>query len=256
MSKRILIIGDTQCKPNESLQYLSYIGQYIVDKRPDYVVHIGDHFDFPSLSSYDKGKKSFEGRRLKSDIEAGLQGMKALMSPLHSLQEKQRTNKKKVYSPELHFCLGNHEYRFDRLAEDTPELAGFVGTELLGLEEFGWSVHPFLKPVELEGIYFVHYLANPFTGKPYSGTAMNQLKTVGRSFVVGHKQCLDIAIRPTIDGGHQLGVVCGACYPFDESYKGYQGNNHFRGLIMLHEVENGFGLPMPISLNYLEKRYG
>ena len=49
--KRILVIGDTQCKPEEDLSYMSAIGKYIVDKRPDVVVHIGDHFDFPSLSS-------------------------------------------------------------------------------------------------------------------------------------------------------------------------------------------------------------
>lgn len=253
--RKILVIGDTQCKPEEDLSYMSAIGKYIVDKRPDVVVHIGDHFDFPSLSSYDKGKKSFEGRRLKADIEAGIKGMDNLLAPLKRLQDKQRANKKKVYTPEMHFCTGNHEHRATRLSEDIPELDGFVGIELLGLEDYGWNVHPFLKPVEIDGIFFVHYLANPFSSKPYGGTAMNQLKTVGRSFVVGHKQCLDISIRPTIDGGHQLGVVVGACYPFEEKFKGWQGNNHFRGVVMLHEAENGFALPMPVSLNYLMARY-
>ena len=94
------------------------------------------------------------------------------------------------------------------------------------------------------------------SGKPYSGTASSILKTVGKSFVVGHKQVLDITIRPTIDGKQQIGIVNGACYDFDEGYKGYQGNNHFRGIIMLHEVEDGFGLPMPVSLEFLKKKYG
>lgn len=209
--RKILVIGDTQCKPDEDLSYMSAIGNYIVSKRPDVIVHIGDNFDFPSLSTYDKGKRSFEGRRLKDDIEAGKEGLKLLLSPLKKLQNKQRQNKKKPYNPRLVFTLGNHENRFDRLAEDMPELAGYVGTNTLGLEGMGWEVVPFLKPIDIEGIYFVHYLANPMTGKPYGGVALNQLKTVGRSFVVGHKQCLDIAIRPTLDGKHQLGVVVGAC---------------------------------------------
>ena len=97
--KRILVIGDTQCKPEEDLSYMSAIGKYIVDKRPDVVVHIGDHFDLPSLSSYDKGKKSFEGRRLKADIEAGVKGMDNLLMPLKKLQDKQKANKKKIYLP-------------------------------------------------------------------------------------------------------------------------------------------------------------
>lgn len=243
---KICIIADTQCKSEESQEYMSWIGKYIDDKRPDVIVHIGDHYDCPSLSSYDKGKKSFEGRRLKHDIEAGTEGMRLLLSEFISDD----------YKPRLVFCLGNHEERIDRLANDMPELSGFVGTELLPLADMGWEVYPFLKPAEIEGIYFVHYLANPFTGRPYSGTALNQLKTVGRSFVVGHKQCLDIAIRPTIDGKHQIGIINGAAYPFDESYKGFQGNNHFRGITMLHEVKDGFGLPMFVSMDYLKSRYG
>ena len=256
LSKKILVIADTQCKPDHDLSYMKAIGEYIAAKRPDIIVHIGDHYDFPSLSSYDRGKASFEGRRLKADIEAGNRGMELLMEPIWKLQRGQRQYKKKVYQPQMVFCTGNHEARFDRLASDMPEMQGFVGMDTINLERFGWEVHPFLKPVEIEGIFFVHYLANPFTGKPYGGTAMNQLKTVGRSFVVGHKQTLDIAIRPSLDNKMQIGIVNGACYPFDEDYKGFQGNNHFRGLTVLHDVKDGFGNPMMVSLEYLMEKYG
>ena len=242
---KICIVADTQAKPNVSLEYMKWIGKYIFDKKPDVVVHIGDAYDFESLSSYDKGKKSFEGRRLKADIEAGNESMKLLLAEFQ----------KDGYNPRLVFCMGNHEARFDRLADEMPELDGFVGTGTLPLAEMGWEVQPFLKPINIEGIFFVHYLANPMTGKPYGGTAMNQLKTVGNSFVVGHKQCLDVAIRPTLDGKHQIGIINGAAYDFEEPYKGYTGNNHFRGITMLHEVKDGFGLPMFISLDYLKKRY-
>jgi hypothetical protein len=243
--KKILVIADTQAKPNVSLDYMKWIGKYIFDKKPDIVVHIGDAYDFESLSSYDKGKKSFEGRRLKADIEAGNKSMELLLAEFQ----------KDGYNPRLVFCSGNHENRFDRLADNMPELDGFVGTDTLPLAEMGWEVQPFLKPINIEGIFFVHYLANPMTGKPYGGNAMNQLKTVGNSFVVGHKQCLDVAIRPTLDGKHQIGIINGAAYDFHEAYKGETGNNHFRGITMLHEVTDGFGLPMFISLDYLKNRY-
>ena len=242
---KICIVADTQAKPNVSLEYMKWIGKYIFDKKPDIVVHIGDAYDFESLSSYDKGKKSFEGRRLKADIEAGNESMRLLLAEFQ----------KDGYNPRLVFCSGNHENRFDRLADDMPELDGFVGTDTLPLAEMGWEVYPFLKPAVIENIFFVHYLANPMTGKPYGGTAMNQLKTVGNSFVVGHKQCLDVAIRPTLDGKHQIGIINGAAYDFEEPYKGYTGNNHFRGITMLHEVKDGFGLPAFISLDYLKRRY-
>jgi hypothetical protein len=238
------------------LNYLSAIGEYIASKKPDVIVHIGDHFDFESLSSYDKGKKSFEGRRVKADLDVGHEGMKLIMEPIQRLQNAQRKAKKKVYDPKMVFCLGNHEARADRFANDNPEFTGFLGTEQLGLEQYGWKVYPYLQPAVIDGINYVHYLANPFTGKPYGGSALNQLKNVGCSFVVGHKQLIDCAIRPTLEGKMQIGIINGACYPFDEPYKGHQGNYHFRGLTMLHEVKDGFGCPMFVSLDFIMDKYG
>ena len=242
----ILVIADTQAKSEEDLEYLLWIGKYIADKKPDVIVHIGDHFDMPSLSSYDKGTSKIEGKRLYKDIEAGVEGFKLLNLELE---------KHKDYHPRKVFCLGNHEERLDRYVNEHPELQGTLGTDKLPFAKYGWEVHPFLKPVEIEGIFFVHYLANPMSGKPYGGSAMNILKTVGRSFVVGHKQCLDIAIRPTIDGKQQLGIVNGACYDHFESYKGFVGNNHFRGLTVLHECSDGFAVPMFVSLDYMKDKY-
>ena len=242
----IVIIADTHAQSEEDLEYLLWIGKYIADKKPDIIVHIGDHFDMPSLSSYDKGTSKIEGKRLYKDIEAGVEGFKLLNLELE---------KHKDYHPRKVFCLGNHEERLDRYVNEHPELQGTLGTDKLPFAKYGWEVHPFLKPVEIEGIFFVHYLANPMSGKPYGGSAMNILKTVGRSFVVGHKQCLDIAIRPTIDGKQQLGIVNGACYDHFESYKGFTGNNHFRGLTVLHECSDGFAVPMFVSLDYMREKY-
>jgi len=253
---RIAVIGDLQCNPAHDLTYCSAVGEYIVSQRPEVIVNIGDHFDFPSLSFYDKGKRAIEGRRLIADIEAGLEGMQRLLAPLRALQAQQRTNKQKVYKPRMVFCMGNHEDRFDRMQNDQPALDGFVGMHTIDLESMGWEVHPFLKPVNIKGIMFVHYLANPFSGKPYGGGAANQLKHVGVSYVVGHKQTLDIAMQPVLNGKIRLGIINGACYPHDENYKGHQGNNHFRGIIILNEAADGFALPMPVSLDYMMKRYG
>lgn len=253
---RVLVVPDTQAKPGVDLSYMSWIGEYIVSKRPDVIVHLGDAFDFPSLSSYDKGKLSFEGRRLREDIAVGKESLERLLLPLRQLQQRQKFFKKKVYQPRMVFCLGNHCERLARVAQTASEFEGFIGYELLGLEDMGWEVHDFLKPVEIQGINFVHYLANPFTGRPFSGSAMNQLKNVGKSFVVGHKQTLDVAIRPTLDGSMQIGIVCGACYPFPESYKGHQGNHHFRGLILLNDAHDGYADACFVSLSFLERKFG
>lgn len=256
MSSRILVIPDAQVKEGVSTDHLEWCGKYLVEKRPDYVVCLGDFFDFPSLSMYDKGTLSFEGRRLKADIETGKAAMERMLAPLKELQKQQRDNRKKVYNPKMVFTMGNHCERLMRVCKHSPEFEGFIGYELLELEKHGWEVYDFLKPAEIEGIYFVHYLANPFTGKPYGGSALSMLKNVGKSFVQGHKQILDVSVRPTIDGSMQLGIVAGAFYEHYEHYKGPTGNIHWRGMLMLNNVKEGYGDPCFISIDYLRKKYG
>ena len=132
-------------------------------------------------------------------------------------------------------------------------MEGFVGYHLLNLSD--WEVHDFLKPVEVNGVWFTHYLQNQLTGKPLGGSALNMLKTVGQSFVVGHRQVLDVAIRPVLSGGLQIGIICGASYLHKEDYMGWTGNNHFRGITMLHNVINGFGNPSFVDTQYLVDNY-
>lgn len=242
----IFVIGDTQCKQGVDLEYMSWIGYYIAKKRPDVIVHIGDNWDLTALSSYDKGQLSAEGKRLNLDIEAGTKGLELIDAEIAKV---------KGYAPRKVITFGNHEHRADRFVQENPELEGLIGTEVLAATIPTWEVHPFLKPVQIHGIFFQHFVANPMSGKPYGGTVQNILKNSGNSFVMGHKQVLDIAIRPTLDGRHQLGVIVGACYKHDEGYKGYQGNNHFRGCVMLTEVTDGYALPSPVSLEYMQKVY-
>ena len=73
MSKH-LVIPDVQAKPGDDFNFLSWIGKYCAREHPDVIVQIGDFADMPSLSEYDKGKKSFEGRSYKKDIVTGKQG--------------------------------------------------------------------------------------------------------------------------------------------------------------------------------------
>jgi hypothetical protein len=242
----IFVISDLQVTPDISLDYCRELGAYLARKQPDVIVCIGDLFDLESLSFYDKGKRAFEGRRLIKDIEAGKAALKLITDPLKAV---------KGYEPELHVTLGNHEDRIQRLANDQPELEGFVGTHCLGYEDFGFTVHPFLKPVEIQGILFSHYFANEFTGKPVGGNAKKLLDVIGQSFVAGHQQKLDMAVKNLYIGDMQVGVVCGAGYAHDEAYKGYCGNNHFRGHVMINEVLNGFGVASPVSINHIKNSF-
>lgn len=248
-----MVIPDIQARPGIDLDYLAWIGEYIIDKKPDVLICIGDFADMPSLCSYDKGKKSFEGRRYKADIAAAKKAMDMLLRPMQEHNRHQRALHRQIYKPRMILTLGNHEERIIRVCETQPELDEVVGYHDLPYQN--WEVFDYLKPIEIDGVMYVHYLANPMSGKPYAGTALNQLTKVGKSFIVGHKQTLDIATRFTIGGTQQWGIVAGAAYPHFENYKGYQGNDHWRGIIFLHRVIDGSFDPMFISLDYLKDRY-
>lgn len=252
-----LVIFDTQCRPDISLNYLRWIGQYIVRKRPNVIVHIGDHADMESLSSYDKGMRSAEGKRVHEDIRWAVGGMKALLTPLWELQEQQRVNGEEVYSPRMVLTLGNHEHRIDRHVNANPEMHGFLSTDDLQYAEMGWEVAPFLTPVEIDGIHYCHYFPNVMTGKPLGGTAANMLTKIGTSFTMGHQQLLDVAVRTLqTTGQQQWGVKCGASYVHEEGYKGVQGNKHWRGIMVKHNVKDGSYDPLFISMQWLEEQYG
>lgn len=254
MTKHFLI-PDTQVKDGVETHHLEAAGNYIVEKRPDVIVHIGDHWDMPSLSSYDKGKKSMEGRRVMKDIVAGQDAMDRLLSPLRTLQAKQKQNKKKVYSPRMVFTVGNHEERILRHVNNNPELDGHLGLEELGLEEMGWEVHNFLEPVIIDGIMYAHYFYNPMSGRPYGGTVNNKLNKVKTSFTMGHQQGIQIANETNNAGTKMWGLVAGSFYKHHENYIGPQGNDHWRGVVMKHNVKDGDYSPCIVDIDYLIKRY-
>jgi hypothetical protein len=234
--KKLLLIPDTQVKPGVETDHLRALGEFIVEERPDAIVHIGDHWDMPSLSSYDRGTAKSEGRRVREDIEAGNRAMQLLLAPLRNLQSSQRANRKRVYTPEMHFTVGNHEERITRYENHHPEVQGALGWNTLDFT--GWTVHPFLQPIVLGGVEFCHYFYSPLSGKPYGGSAEYSLGKIKRSFVQGHEQGFKYHIEAV--GDRRIhGLVAGSFYTHDEEYKGPQANNHWRGFCVLHNVDNG-----------------
>ncbi|MCR4307643.1 MAG: hypothetical protein NUV80_03710, partial [Candidatus Berkelbacteria bacterium] len=161
--------------------HLLAAGRYIVDKKPDIVVCLGDFWDMPSLSSYEKpGSKSFEGRRYKDDVETGNIAMKLLLTPLNEFNDTRSRYKEKKYSPRMVFLMGNHEERIKRAINANPaHLEGIIGYGDLALD--GWEVHEYQEIVEIEGILFSHNFVNPYslTKNVLSGTIDNKLQKIG-----------------------------------------------------------------------------
>jgi hypothetical protein len=249
------VIPDTQCRPGLTYEHLTGAGNYIAAKQPQRIIHLGDHWDMNSLSSYDMSTRKHHGKFFYEDIEAGKEGMAALMKPIKELQERQRKNGKKIYKPDMHFMIGNHEQRIERYVNNNPEMWGFLNYDSFGLEADGWQVHDFLDPVVLDGVAYAHYFYNPNSGRPYAGMCSTRLKNIGFSFTMGHQQGKDQAERYLSNGQAHRALVVGSFYQHDEDYKGYQGNEHWRGCIYKHEVHKGNYDIMELSLKYLMEKW-
>lgn len=250
-----LIIPDTQCKEGVPLEHLEWAGHYIVDKKPDTVIMIGDFADMESLSSYDVGKKSFEGRRYKMDIEVAKYSMELLLKPLNDFNARAKKNKEKQYNPRLVLTLGNHEDRISRAVEADPKLEGVLQLSDLGYESYGWEVYPYLEPVIIDGVAYCHFFTSGTMGKPVTSAAA-LLSKKHQSCVMGHVQGRQIAYGTRADGTQITGLFVGGYYLHDEAYLKWQGNKHWRGLWVLHEVQDGSFDEMPVSMRYLQRKYG
>lgn len=238
-----LVIPDTQDREGVPKHHLSWIGQYIVDRQPDVVVHLGDHWDMPSLSGFDKpGSHAMEGRRYALDVAAGNEGIELLRAPARRAEIR----------TEFHLLTGNHEQRIETALENDPKLIGAIG--LGDLKAPGWTRHGFLEPVWLDGVCYSHYFYQPMTGRPFTGTVENRLRQLGHSFSMGHQQTLLYGIR-YVAGRSQHGLVAGSAYCHDEDYKGPQGNAHWRGVVVKHEVDRGSYNPMFVSFEWLCRNY-
>lgn len=251
---KILVIPDQQVKPGVDTTYIDHLAQYILDKQPDVIVNLGDLADMPSLSSYDVGKKAFEGRRYKDDVESVINAQMRLFTPLAQYQERQRINKKKVYDPRTIILLGNHENRINRAVNNDPKLDGVLSVDDLGYKSFWNEVYPFLDVVEINGVAFSHYFTTGLAGRP-SSTANAQLNKQHQSCIAGHQQGLQIAMANNAAGKRITSIIAGSCYTHDEEYLGVQGNKHWRGVLMLHSVKDGEFDLVSVPLDYLEKKY-
>jgi len=249
IGKSICVIPDVQAKPGVDISHLTWIGNYLAEKRPDNIVCIGDFNDIPSLSSYDIGKAEAEGKRYSEDIKFGKHAMGELLAPI----KKHNQHSRYKYNPKKDFTLGNHEEgRILRTIEENPRLIGTMSVDDLGYKEFGWKVHPFLKVVKIEGIEFSHYFTSGSMGRPVSSAAV-LLRERQCSAIMGHSQYTDIAFHRKTGN---IGLFVGTCYLHNEIYLGEQGNNQRRQIVMLHEVDGtGYFDPMFVSLKFLKENY-
>ncbi len=247
-----LVIPDTQIKPGVCTDHIGWAGQYIREHRPGVIVILGDWYDYPSLSRYDKGTAQGQAKFVSADEDAGDNALKRLIKPWIGLR---------TYSPQLEFLLGNHENRKAKYLNEHPELFGTLPSFSPAMDVYGWRVHSFLDPVYIDGVCYSHFFPRGADGsvnqqKNGSPNSKVQLQRQMTSCTAGHKPGFDYTCRPYPPGGNMHSIIAGSFYMHDLGYRKGDGNNHWNGIIHKRRVSEGDYDLQTISVDLLEESYG
>lgn len=252
MSKTILVIPDPHAHPDHDNSRADLLANLIIDVRPDIVVNLGDAADMASLSSYDKGKRSFQGKSYRKDLDAHLEFQSRMWDPV-------RARKKKLpYSLVLE---GNHEHRIEKALDLSPELEGTIGFSDLAFDEYYDQVVRYRggSPgrVNIEGVTFAHYLPSGVMGRPIGGLhpASSLLSKQFKSCVVGHLHTADYSIATDGDGRKIHGLVAGVFTDYDFDWAGDVSHLYWRGVVILNNVADGNFDPEFVSIDRLKRIY-
>lgn len=254
-----LVWPDSHTKPGISTDRFEILANYVLETKPDTIIELGDFADMASLSSYDQGKKSFEGRRYNADIEAARNARERFEAVIRNYNQSRRRARKEQYCPRKVSLLGNHEDRIRRACELAPQLEGTISAADIGTAELGWEVHPFLDVVVIDGIAYSHYFTSGVLGRSIGGehAADTLLTKQFMSCTSGHSHLRDFSERTLANGNKIVGLFAGCFLALDqrEEYAGNGNNLYWKGIVECKDVRDGFYNPNFISLEELYKKY-
>ena len=242
-----LIIGDSHDEPNVAQDRFRWLGKFAADLKPNTIIDLGDFANMGSLSRFDVGKRAAEGKRYADDIASAIRARKLINGGLRRLKHK----------PRLIALEGNHEYRITKATDEQPSLYGHMSTGDLQLTELGWEHYPFKVPVNVDGVLYCHYFSGG-NGNPIGGTNLGAsiLRHNIMSCVQGHSHIFDYSERTRGDGRKAFGLSAGCYFQHYMDSAGPSNQMYWRGLVVLHDVVDGYGEIEKVSLDWVEKHYG
>jgi len=259
---KILVIPDVHIEPEVPNDRLEWVGNLIVDRKPDKVVQTGDLLSFQSLSHHEFGKKSSEGRRYLYDINAGIEGQELLFAPIDNYNRSKK--KKDRYNPEMHITLGNHEGWVAKEVQNNAKMEFTIdAVEDLHLRDFGWNITPFMSVLNIEGINFSHYFPAGNLDKAASGVNVGKtlVDNMGKSCIAGHshlyREYNKTILGPKGEPQRIWGLTAGCYFEHEMFYCGKVTQSQWwRGVVMLDLIDsNGDFNIERIDMKTIKEKY-
>lgn len=250
--ERTLVIPDSHVKPGDDFDRFEALDNFIIEKKPDHIIQLGDFLTFSSLSHWDKNNRlKMEGVRYKEDIDAGNKALDLMFKS---------TFKSKTYNPNIIWHFGNHDQAWpERYIEQNPALSGHIDVVAdLKLAKRGiTNIIPYKKYSCIKGTLFTHAPQNA-ANMPIGGkfAAQKASELTAKSMVFGHTHSTQEFSCQRHGDDHVIQIyVAGCFFHGKESYTEDSTMTHNRCISLLTQWDEGRFDICQISLERLESEY-
>ena len=254
--KTAVVYSCTHTDPQVDNRRFEWLGKFIYDIGPDYVVDLGDGADMRSLNTYDsRYPQAVVAQSYEDDIKSYHDAQEKLRHPF-------RLNKKR--KPVWFGFEGNHENRIKKAISVDPRLAGKTyGLSFRHLQTDKWfdEYHEYSNSAPAiaayDGVAYSHYFSFSNYGTAASGVhhAYSLVKELGHSATCGHSHKRDLYFKDAAYPRSIIGAVVGCFKGKEESWAGQSNNGWWNGVVVKRNLEDGVYDPWFVSMNWLEKEY-
>jgi hypothetical protein len=252
-----VVFSCSHSDPDVSNERFTWLGKFLYDIRPDYVVDLGDGADLRSLNSFDGTKP---GKVVTQSYERDIDHYN---DSQERLRHYFKANKRK--RPAWYGFEGNHETRIKRAISSDPRLEGKkYGISFKHLQTDKWfdEYHEYEQGApsirSYDGVDYAHFLAPGNSTRAMSGIhhAHGLIHKRLGSCTVGHSHFRHIYFEDGASGGGAIGLVAGCYKGAYEDWAGQANKAWWKGVIVKRNVEAGIYEPQFVSLETLRRTYG
>ena len=256
-SKTAVVFTCSHSDPQTDNERYTWLGKFLYDIKPDYVVDLGDGADMRSLNSYDTLKpKAIVSQSYERDIDH-------YNDSQERLRHYFKANKRK--RPAWYGFEGNHEHRIKTAIGFDPRLEGSkYGISFKHLQTNKWfdEYHEYEygapKIHNYDGVDYAHFVGTGNGPRALSGVhhAYGLLQKRFRSCTVGHSHYRHMYFKDNAGTGGAIGLVVGCFKGAKESWAGQANDDWWKGVIVKRNIQDGMYEPQWISLETLRRTYG
>jgi hypothetical protein len=206
-NKTAVILTCSHSDPQTNNDRYTWLGKFLYDLKPDYVVDLGDGADMRSLNSYDTRKpEAIVSQSYEKDIDH-------YNDSQERLRHYFKANKRK--KPAWYGFEGNHEHRIKTALSFDPRLEGKkYGISFKHLQTNKWFdeyheyEHGAPKIHNYDGVDYAHFVGAGNFGRAISGThhAYGLIQNRYRSCTVGHSHKRDMWSRAVSKALRKIGL--------------------------------------------------